>query len=114
MNSTAQLAWRTSSYSSNGESCVDVAPAEGEVLVRHSKHHEAGTISFPHDAWDLFLSEARHGSPSDNGVVTTTRDGTDTTLTALRTEVTLRFDHDEWAAFTAGAEDGEFDFAAPA
>ena len=38
--------WRTSSYSGNGENCVDVAPVPDRVLVRHSKHPDAGTIEF--------------------------------------------------------------------
>jgi hypothetical protein len=40
------LAWRTSTYSSGGGSCVAVArsPA-GDILVRNSNHPDAGTLT---------------------------------------------------------------------
>ena len=50
--------WRTSSYSSNGENCVEVAPVPDRVLVRDSKHPDAGTIEFTLPAWTSFVREA--------------------------------------------------------
>lgn len=100
-------AWRTASYSSNGEKCVDVAPVPGHVDLRHSKQHDAGEISFPLAAWQEFLADVRRGS-SANPVATITADGTDTLL--RHAEVELRFDSGEWTAFQAGVADGEFDF----
>jgi hypothetical protein len=47
--------------------------------------------------------------PSANGAVTVSHlDGTRVRSTAA--EVTLHFTPGEWAAFVAGAQDGEFDY----
>ncbi|MDQ1527550.1 MAG: hypothetical protein QOG18_2163, partial [Microbacteriaceae bacterium] len=51
MTTADHLAWRISSRSSNGENCVEVAPAADGVVIRHSKHPSAGTITFPGSAW---------------------------------------------------------------
>lgn len=49
--------WRTSSYSTNGgENCVEVSPATDRMLVRDTKCREAGIIAFTPDAWTSFLS----------------------------------------------------------
>jgi Domain of unknown function (DUF397) len=53
--------WRTSSYSSNGENCIEVAPVPSQVLVRDSKHSEAGTIEFSFPTWGAFIAGARDG-----------------------------------------------------
>jgi hypothetical protein len=50
--------WRTSSHSSNGEACVEVAPVLDRMLVRDSKCPEAGTVEFPFSAWVTFVREA--------------------------------------------------------
>ncbi|MBO0799937.1 MAG: DUF397 domain-containing protein [Blastocatellia bacterium] len=119
--------WRTSSYSSNGENCLQVAhttgwndsasvtdqenvtPGRGAVLVRHSKHPEAGIIEFSPASWTAFLHEARTGTASQNGTASVTFDGTDTLVDAIGSDIHLRFDEGEWTAFLAGIEDGEFD-----
>lgn len=104
--------WRTSSYSPNGgENCVEVAPITDQVLVRHSKHPHAGMIEFTLPAWDAFVREAVEDQPSANGVVTVTKIGTDTHVRSLHSTVELLFDDGEWTAFVAGAGDGEFDFS---
>ena len=103
--------WRTSTYSGNGENCVEVAPVPNRVLVRHTKHPEAGTIEFDLPTWTAFVREAVEGQPSANGVVTVAKIGTDTLVRSLHTDVELRFDEGEWSAFVAGARDGEFDFS---
>ncbi|MGH3614538.1 MAG: DUF397 domain-containing protein [Pseudonocardia sp.] len=110
MTTTDRLAWRTSSRSSNGEACVEVAPAPGGVVLRHSKHPAAGTITFPFPAWAAFTREACESLPATNGVAAVATVGTDTLVRSLRTDVTLCFDHAEWSAFVAGVADGEFDF----
>jgi len=110
MTPADRLAWRTSRYSSNNEKCVEVAPVPGGVVLRHSKHPEAGTITFPFPAWAAFAREARASLPSTNGVAAIVTVGTDTLVRSLRTAVELCFDHAEWSAFVAGAVDGEFDF----
>lgn len=110
MTSTDRPCWRTSSYSSNGESCVELAPTSSCVLLRHSKHPDAGTISFTRASWATFVHEARNDLPSANTAATIAHVGSDMLVTALTEDVELRFDADEWAAFIAGATDGEFDF----
>lgn len=108
-----RTAWRKSSYSTSTGNCVEVAPAAGCVVIRHSKHPAAGTITFPYHPWSAFIRDASEGvSTSANGVVAITKIGTDTLVRSLTTEVELRFDDGEWSAFLAGAADGEFDFTA--
>jgi hypothetical protein len=104
-------AWRKSSYSTGTGNCVEVAPtAEGGVVIRHSKHPSAGTITFPNRDWAAFVRDGLDGHTSSNGVATITTTGTDTLVTSLSTTVELRFDEGEWSAFLAGAANGEFDF----
>ncbi|WP_245533541.1 DUF397 domain-containing protein [Actinoalloteichus spitiensis] len=111
MTPAGRLAWRTSTRSSNGENCVEVAPVADGVVIRHSKNPAVGTISFPCDAWTAFIRDAsEEGRASANGVASITRIGTDTLVRSLITEVELRFDEDEWSAFLAGVANGEFDF----
>jgi hypothetical protein len=110
MTPADRLAWRTSTRSSNGENCVEVAPTADGVIIRHSKHPAAGTITFAHPAWAAFLREVRDGIAPANGVATITKIGTDTLVSSLTSKVELRFDEGEWSAFLAGAADGEFDF----
>jgi hypothetical protein len=44
--------WRTSSYSGNGDNCVEVDVAETNwVLVRGTTNRTGGTLSFPVSAW---------------------------------------------------------------
>ncbi|MGH3568499.1 MAG: DUF397 domain-containing protein [Pseudonocardia sp.] len=109
---TAQTSttWRKSSYSTGTGNCVEVAPVADRVVIRHSKHPAAGTITFPHHAWAAFVRDAPHGGlTSTNGVATITKIGTDTLVKSLITAVELRFDEGEWTAFVAGAADDEFD-----
>ncbi|WP_167472870.1 DUF397 domain-containing protein [Nocardia arthritidis] len=110
MSTADRLAWRTSSYSGNGEGCVDVAPAHDTVYVRHAKYHDHGTIVFEAAQWSSFVEEALRNDGSRNGVALITTDRDDTVVSAGT--VQLRFNPVEWRAFLAGAADGEFDFAA--
>ena len=110
MTTVDRLAWRISSRSSNGENCVEVAPAADGVVIRHSKHSSAGTITFPGHAWRAFVHDAREGVASTNGVATIAKIGSETLVKSLHSTVALRFDAEEWSAFLAGAADGEFDF----
>lgn len=103
--------WRKSSYSTSTGNCVEVAPAADGVVIRHSKHPAAGTITSPYHAWTAFVRDASEDGPtSANGVAAITKIGTDTLVTSLTTNVELRFDEGEWSAFLAGAANGEFDF----
>lgn len=108
---TVPTRWRKSSYSTSTGNCVEVAPAADSVVIRHSKHPTAGTITFSHPAWTAFLRDACDGLTSTNEVAAITKIDNYTLVTSLTTEVELRFDQGEWSAFLAGAADGEFDFA---
>ncbi|MGO4649263.1 DUF397 domain-containing protein [Nocardia sp. 2YAB30] len=108
MNTAGRLSWRTSSYNSNGEGCVDVAPATNSDFIRHAKHHDHGIIEFTAVQRSPFVPEARAGSASTNGAAVAEQNGADTLVTSP--DVQLRFDETEWTAFLAGANDGEFDF----
>lgn len=99
--------WRKSTFSDVGGNCVEAALMADGVIIRHSKHPTAGTIAFSHPEWEGFLSDVRHGLTS-NGVATITTIGTDTLVASLTTNVELRFDEGEWAAFLAGVAAGEF------
>jgi hypothetical protein len=106
----AQTTWRKSSYSTATGNCVEVAPTADGVVIRHSKHLTAGTITFPYPAWAAFVRDASEDVPtSANGVAAITKIGTDTLVRSLTADVELRFDDGEWSAFLAGAADGEFD-----
>ncbi|MFH8340155.1 DUF397 domain-containing protein [Streptomyces sp. AM6-12] len=51
--------WFTSSHSSNGGNCVEVATnIPGTVPVRDTKDREAGTLTFRADAWSAFVQFA--------------------------------------------------------
>ncbi|WP_378733961.1 DUF397 domain-containing protein [Nocardia brasiliensis] len=118
-----RLEWRTPSFSGNGENCVQVAPdrgwrtgqgadgvtSSGAVYLRHSKHPDAGTITFSLSSWTAFLGEVHAGSVSNNGVVKVTGDEGGVLVDAVSSDVSLRFDEGEWNAFIAGNEAGEFD-----
>jgi hypothetical protein len=54
------LAWRTSSYSTNG-TCVQVAAAGGVVAVRNSNHPESGTITVGRAPFGSFPDALRAG-----------------------------------------------------
>lgn len=48
-------AWRTSSYSAEGQSCVEVAPVGRGVAARDSKNPTGPTLAFDTDQWRRFL-----------------------------------------------------------
>jgi hypothetical protein len=49
------IAWRTSSYSSNGGDCVEVGHRAQEVLIRDTKDRRGGTLTIPHCTWQALL-----------------------------------------------------------
>lgn len=104
--------WRTSSKTdTGGEKCVEVAPTTDGAVIRHSKHPEAGTISFSRKAWALFVREAASDEQSNNGAAVVRRiDNGGAVVRSLRDGLELHFDNGEWWAFTWGARAGEFDF----
>ncbi len=103
--------WRTSTRSSNGGNCVEVDFTATGVRMRDSKARGTGPIiDFSPAQWAAFLAESVRGLPSANGAVTVIRlNGT--RIRSITGRVTLHFTPDEWVAFVAGAQDGEFDYA---
>lgn len=103
--------WFTSSYSNQGNGCVQVRFEAGGVLVADSKQRGAGPVlRVSPDGWAAFVATALgrprgvpdHGAPRcsprpDGGTTVTGPDGT-----------ALHFLPHEWTAFLAGAADGEF------
>ena len=56
-NCVEVAAWRKASYSGNGGNCVEAGVAEsGWVLVRDTTNREGGTLSFPAAAWRAFAA----------------------------------------------------------
>lgn len=112
--------WRTSSYTDNGASCVEVAPIPDAVLVRDTKDHGTGpVVEFSPEQWAALVRDVRPGLDGTAAVTTvelrTVHDGVEVHtrwhLHAPRGDVVLHFTDAEWEAFVAGARDGEFDFA---
>jgi Domain of unknown function (DUF397) len=57
---TSRAPWRKSSYSGNGNNCVEAGVAElGHVLVRDTTQREGGTLSFAADAWHAFATDLK-------------------------------------------------------
>lgn len=59
MTAADRAAWRTSSYSSNGEACVEVALAGSGAMLRDSKSPMSGTLTVCRAAWSDFVYRAR-------------------------------------------------------
>jgi len=56
----SRAAWRKSTYSNNGGSCVEVrAGAPGVVAVRDSKNPDGPKLAFTPAQWTLFTSTVK-------------------------------------------------------
>jgi hypothetical protein len=53
--------WRKSSYSINAGNCVELAAADHDVLLRDSKHPEAGHLTFARAELAAFIAAASAG-----------------------------------------------------
>ena len=102
--------WRTSSFSSNGASCVEVLEAPEATYVRDTKQHGTGTVlTLPVPAWTAFLAEVADDAPSANGAVEVVPgDDGGRTVRASASGQRLDFTAAEWTAFRRGVEAGEF------
>ena len=58
---TTHPTWRKSTYSTNTQNCVELATADGDVLLRDSKHPEAGHLTFTRTELAAFIDAARAG-----------------------------------------------------
>ncbi|MEJ2886741.1 DUF397 domain-containing protein [Actinomycetospora aeridis] len=105
--------WRTSSFSSNGASCVEVLEADGATYLRDTKENgEGAVLHLDAQAWSAFLDEVARDVPSANGAVEVTTpdaraDGGRAVLEHSSGAV-LHFRDDEWVAFRRGVLAGEF------
>jgi hypothetical protein len=107
--------WRTSSHSGDGVNCVEVAPSARGVLLRDTKDHGTGPVlTFTATQWTLFLRETLSDATSANGAVVVTHTPTGTEVRTTDGATTLRFTPGEWTAFRKGVHDREFDTLAAA
>jgi hypothetical protein len=53
--------WRTSSYSGNGNNCVEVAAADGLVAVRDTMDRDQVTKIFTATTWRQFMAQVKRG-----------------------------------------------------
>jgi hypothetical protein len=51
-----EIGWRTSSHSVSDGECVEVAPTPDAVLVRDSKNRTGPALTVPVTAWQAFLT----------------------------------------------------------
>ncbi|MFJ4655971.1 DUF397 domain-containing protein [Nocardia sp. NPDC088792] len=107
--------WFTSTRTNNGNQCVEVRFDGASVLIRDSKYRRnpenrlesEPVITVTASEWMSFLGTLPDRRSARTALTAHTRlDG----HTELRhAEITLVYTPGEWAAFTAGARDGEFD-----
>jgi hypothetical protein len=102
--------WRTSSFSSNGASCVEVLEADGATYLRDTKEHgEGAVLHLDGPAWSAFLDEVARELPSANGAVEVTAAPDDGRAVREHSSgAVLLFRDDEWVAFRRGVLAGEF------
>jgi len=54
--------WRTSSHSTGGNDCVEVAQAGTSCLVRDSKNPGSARLAVTPQAWAAFTGAIKHGA----------------------------------------------------
>lgn len=103
-----------------GGTCVEVRMDPDLIWVRDSKENHLGEgpdgeqaqpmLSIARREWLVFLTEVLGDSPvGTNGVLTyTVVSGGDVVLTGSDSDVSLRYDAEEWQAFTEGVVEGDF------
>jgi hypothetical protein len=57
-----QLAWRKALHSMNAGDCVEVAPANGKILIRDSKDPHGPMLEYSASAWRGFLDTAKRAN----------------------------------------------------
>ena len=105
--------WRISSYSSNGDSCVDVNLTHAGAEIRHSKVPSGPSIAFTATQWDAWLLEiVAPRLTNTNGAVLVEPTPEGWIVRAVRGEAVIVFTSAEIEAFRRGVLDGEFSRAA--
>lgn len=61
----ADLAWRKASLSHAANNCVELAPIDGMVVLRHSKNPDGPVIAYTADEFFAFLDGAKKGEFDD-------------------------------------------------
>ncbi len=56
---TADLLWRKARRSANNGACVELASADGRVLVRDSRDEDGPVMGYPGPAWRVFVGAAK-------------------------------------------------------
>ncbi len=102
--------WRKSTYSNQGNGCVEVDLTGAGAQIRHTKIADSPVIAFTAEQWSIWLAEVTTDHLTGaNGAVTVTTAPNAWTVRSVATDATLVFDENEWIAFRLGATDGEFD-----
>lgn len=57
----SDLQWRKARRSANNGACVEVAPANGRILIRDSKDQGGPIIQYSASSWRTFLGDAKKG-----------------------------------------------------
>jgi hypothetical protein len=52
----SDLQWRKARRSANNGACIEVAPANGRILIRDSKKRNGPVLRYSADAWRRFLN----------------------------------------------------------
>ena len=101
--------WRKSTYSNQGNGCVEVDLTSAGAEIRHSKIAASPVIAFTTEQWSAWLAEVTTDRlTGTNGAVTVTTAPNAWIVRSVETGETLVFDENEWTAFRLGATDGEF------
>ncbi|WP_112273559.1 DUF397 domain-containing protein [Lentzea terrae] len=107
--------WRKSTFSDQGNGCVDVDFTTDGVEMRHSKIADSPVFPFTNEQWIALLDEVTSGELTNlNGAVEVTTEPNAWTVRERASGQTLVFTDDEWVAFRLGAAGGEFDPSQPA
>lgn len=102
--------WFTSSFSNEGNGCVQVRHEGNVVFVGDSKQRAAGpVIRLSGPDWDAFILVALGAVPdSEATALPITRGPHDSHILTATDGTSLRFTAHEWSTFTAGAAVEEF------
>jgi hypothetical protein len=61
MSPADRLAWRTSSFTSDGQSCVEVALTDTVTALRDTKHRAGGHLTLPATHGHTFITAVKSG-----------------------------------------------------